>query len=200
MSVSSLIALCVYSRSGVRLFVTRWTVVRQAPLSMGFSRQEYWNGLPFPPPGDHPDPGIEPTSLLSSALVGGFFTPEPPGMYAQSLNCVWLFATPWLYLCPWNFLNLRFKLLTVHSILLTVKKYINGINLMINKPWICTLEYSIEPPGIEYSKVYSMKYIIPCFINHQTYNILKLLYRMLWAISNLSLKFRSIQFMESYNP
>ena len=46
----------------------------QAPLSKGFSRQEYWNGLPGPPPGDLPDPGIKPASLLSPALAGGFFT------------------------------------------------------------------------------------------------------------------------------
>ena len=48
-------------------FVTPWTVARQAPLSMGFSRQEYWSGLPFPYPGDFPDPGIEPTSPASQA-------------------------------------------------------------------------------------------------------------------------------------
>ena len=51
-----------------------WTVARQAPLSMGFSRQEYWSGLLFPLPGDLPDPGIEPMSLMSPALAGGFFT------------------------------------------------------------------------------------------------------------------------------
>ena len=51
-----------------------WTVARQAPLSMGFSRQEYWSGLPFPSPGDLPEPGIEPASLVSSELAGGFFT------------------------------------------------------------------------------------------------------------------------------
>ena len=50
------------SLSHVRLFATSWTVVYQAPLSMGFSRQEYWSGLPFPSPGDLPDPGIEPGS------------------------------------------------------------------------------------------------------------------------------------------
>ena len=50
---------------------TLWTVARQAPLSMGFSRQEYWSGLPFPPPGDLPDPGIEPGSPI---LADGFFT------------------------------------------------------------------------------------------------------------------------------
>ena len=53
-----------------------WTAAPQAPLSMEFSRQEYGSGLPFPPPGDLPDPGMEPTSL---ALVGEFFTIEPPG-------------------------------------------------------------------------------------------------------------------------
>ena len=59
--------------SHVQLFVTPWTVAHQAPLTMGFSRQEYWNGLPCPLPGHLPDPGIEPTSLTSSALAGTFF-------------------------------------------------------------------------------------------------------------------------------
>ena len=59
--------------SHVWLFTTLWTVARQAPLSMGFSRQEYWSGLPCPAPGDLPDPGIEPTSLTSPALAGTFF-------------------------------------------------------------------------------------------------------------------------------
>ena len=53
-----------------------WTVACQAPLSMGFSRQEYWSGLPFPFPGDLSHPEIEPKS---PALAGGFFTTEPPG-------------------------------------------------------------------------------------------------------------------------
>ena len=58
----------------VRLFATLWTIAHQAPLSMGFSRQECWSGLPGPPPGDLPDSGIEPTSLMSPALAGGFLT------------------------------------------------------------------------------------------------------------------------------
>ena len=58
--------------SHVQLFATPWTVACQAPLSMGFSRQRYL--LPFPPPGDLPDPGIEPTSPVSPALAGEFFT------------------------------------------------------------------------------------------------------------------------------
>ena len=60
--------------SHVRLFVTPWTVAHQAPLSIEFSRQEYWSGLPFPILGDLPDPGIEAVSLESPALAGGFFT------------------------------------------------------------------------------------------------------------------------------
>ena len=62
--------------SCVRLFAPPWTVARQAPLSMEFSRQEYWNALPFPPPGDLANPGIKP---VSPASAGRFFTTEPPG-------------------------------------------------------------------------------------------------------------------------
>ena len=58
---------------------TRWAAVRQSLLSMGFSRQEYWSGLPFPPLGDLPDPGIEPASLASPVLAGRFFGTETPG-------------------------------------------------------------------------------------------------------------------------
>ena len=69
--------LCVYvlSRfSCVRLFATLWTIARQAPLSMGLSRQEYWSELPCPPLGDRLNPGIKPTSLMSPALAGMLFT------------------------------------------------------------------------------------------------------------------------------
>ena len=64
------------SLSHVRLFATALTVACQAPLTIGFSQQEYWTGLAFPPPGDLPDSGIKPAS---PALAGGFFTIEPPG-------------------------------------------------------------------------------------------------------------------------
>ena len=60
--------------SHFRLCATPWTAARQAPLSMEFSRQEYWSGLPFSSPEDLPDPGIKPASLRSPALAGGFFT------------------------------------------------------------------------------------------------------------------------------
>ena len=62
--------------SCVRLFGTPWTVAYQAPPSMGFSKQEYWNGLPFPSPGDLPNPGIEPRS---PAFQADTLTSEPPG-------------------------------------------------------------------------------------------------------------------------
>ena len=62
--------------SHVQLFVTPWTVTYQAPPSLGFFRQEYWSGLPFPSPGDLPDPGIKPRSL---ALQADTLTSEPPG-------------------------------------------------------------------------------------------------------------------------
>ena len=58
----------------VWLFATLWTVAHQIPLSIGFSRQEYWSALPFPSPGDLPDPGIKAASLMSPALVDRFFT------------------------------------------------------------------------------------------------------------------------------
>ena len=71
-----LVDLCMYAKSlsCVQLFATLWTLARQAPLSMGFSQQGYWSGLPCPPPGDLPDLGIKPVSLTSPALAGGFFT------------------------------------------------------------------------------------------------------------------------------
>ena len=67
--------MCLLSRfSSVWLLVTLWTIAHQAPLSMEFSRQEYWSALLCPSPGDLPNPGIEVTSLMSPALAGGFFT------------------------------------------------------------------------------------------------------------------------------
>ena len=70
---------CVLSHFSCVPLCNLWTVAHQAPLSMRFSRHEYWSGLPFPPPGDLPNPGIEPMCPVSPALAGGFFTTEPPG-------------------------------------------------------------------------------------------------------------------------
>ena len=71
----------------VQLFVTPWIVIHQAPLSIGFPKQEYWSGLPFSSPGDLPEPGIKPISA-SSTLTGRFFTTEPPGKPVLSLTSI----------------------------------------------------------------------------------------------------------------
>ena len=85
--------VCVYTLecvpiqllSCVRLGVTPWTVAHQTPLSMEFSRQGYWRGLPFPPPWHLPDPGVKPTSPVSPAWAGRFFTAAPPGKFHINL-------------------------------------------------------------------------------------------------------------------
>ena len=73
----SFACMCAELVSHIGLFANPWTIALQAPLSMGFFRQEYWNGLPFPPPVDFPDPQIELMFPESSALADGFFTTEP---------------------------------------------------------------------------------------------------------------------------
>ena len=79
----------VQSFSCILLFVTQWTVAR--PLFMGFPRQEYWSGLPFSPPGDLPNPGIELVSPEYPALAGGFFTTEPPGKpHTLYIQCTYI--------------------------------------------------------------------------------------------------------------
>ena len=87
---------CAKSLSCVRLFATPWTAAHQAPLSMGFSRQEYWSGLPCPPPGDLPNPGVEPRS---PALQVDSLPSKPPGkpMYhteRKSKTCVCVYIIP----------------------------------------------------------------------------------------------------------
>ena len=98
------------SLSHVWLFATHWTVTHQTPLSVGLSRQEYWSGWPCPPPGDLPDPGIEPVSLLSSALAGGLFTTAPPGKphkYCTSDKSSWeLYSALFINLLQTNLSNI----------------------------------------------------------------------------------------------
>ena len=94
------VCVCVHARaqslSCAQLFATPWTVAHQAPLSMGFSRQEYWSGLPFLPPGDLPHPGIKPAS---PALADGFFTTEPPRKHEVPITCMSFGLHPWE---PWG--------------------------------------------------------------------------------------------------
>ena len=115
----------VKSLSCVRLFPTLWTVAHQAPPSLGFSRQEYWSGLPFPSPGDLPDPGIEPRSpaLQANALTSEplrchqkglslilgamnlsnvFFPSILVSQYAMFLRCIMYFPIDWLLLVKCN--------------------------------------------------------------------------------------------------
>ena len=74
------IHVCVLNRfRPVQLFAASWTVAHQAPLSMGFSRQEHYSGLPFPPPESVPDPRTELTAPVSPALAGRFLTSQSPG-------------------------------------------------------------------------------------------------------------------------
>ena len=90
-----------YMLSHVQLFAAPWTVACQGPLPMESSGQEYWSGMPFPFPGDLPDPGTEPASLESSALAGSFFT--------ISTTCV---------IMKYKFLRLRNKEVTSSLIVL----------------------------------------------------------------------------------
>ena len=69
--------MCVLSH--IQLFAIPWTAAHQVSLSMGLSQQEYWSELPFPSPGDLPNPRIEPMVSVAPALSSGFFTTEPPG-------------------------------------------------------------------------------------------------------------------------
>ena len=107
--------------SSVQLFVTLWTVARQAPLSMGFSRPEHWSGLPYTPPGDLPGPGIEPASLRSPALAGRSFTRS--ATWEAHDHHYQLPLTPNLSL--WSLLSIKFlhishTLVTPHSLFMVV--------------------------------------------------------------------------------
>ena len=77
--------MCVLSH--VQLFEIPWTIACQASPSMGPSRQEYWNGLPFSPPGELLNPGIKPTSPVTLAYAGRFFATEPPLTLCDPMNC-----------------------------------------------------------------------------------------------------------------
>ena len=97
---------CVLNHvSRIRLFTTLWTIAHQVPLSMGFSRQEYWSGLPFPPPGYHSDPRRGPGSLMSPPLAGRSFTTSTTwGATSQSMP--WAGSSGLLVLYSWLTLEL----------------------------------------------------------------------------------------------
>ena len=117
---------CMHAKSlsRVQLFVTQWTVACQAPLPMGFSRQEYWGGSPCPPPGDVPHPGIETVSLMSPTLQAGSLPLAPPGKRTckllifssvQSLSPVQLFQPQGLQ-HTWHHQLLKLAQTHVHQV------------------------------------------------------------------------------------
>ena len=129
LSMNMCMCVCVLSCfRHVQLFAALWTVACQAPLSMGFSRQEYWSGLPYPPPGDLSHPGIEPTFPVTSAVQADSLTTKLPGqpllMHTQLLFSV-SFAPFLSSTRPYNvwslLLHLRFSLLYLnHNFIYTI--------------------------------------------------------------------------------
>ena len=101
--------------SRVRLFVTLQTIAHQTPLSMGFSRQEYWSGLPCPFPGDLPNPRTEPASLVSPVLTSGFFITSATWEALSQRSVIFKFFSifEWLTIFFWMSENFKFTLLIV---------------------------------------------------------------------------------------
>ena len=136
--------MCVWAQllSRAWLFVTPWTVAHQAPLSMGFSQQGYWSGLPFSHPGGLPNPGTKPTSPVSPALAGRFFTTEPPGKHTFITNLSENFTET---------MNLSFLYIQTHSYwigqkVLWVRWWKTWTNFLTNwiiSSWRCLL----KPPA-----------------------------------------------------
>ena len=128
--------------SHVQLCATLWTVAHKAPLSMGFSRQEYWSGLPCPPPGDLPDPRTEPVSLASPALAGGFFTTsntwETPIIYIHVYNDLLLHGK-----LPQNFAAETANIYYLHF-------WVSGIWVCLH--WVTLAEFLRRLPGCDHLK------------------------------------------------
>ena len=122
----------------VWLFATPWAVALQTPLSMEFSRQEYWSGLPFPAPGDLLHLGVEPTSLASPALAGGFFTTELPGkpeVYTTSKP-----SYSWLYTEKFYLISKNIIQLPLHDIYLYSNSIFAYLLVCLFMAWFPPLE------------------------------------------------------------
>ena len=118
-SSTALSLVCVFNWSIVSYSATLWTVAHQAHLSMEFSKQKYWSRLPFPPPGDLPDPGIEPASLASPAWTGRFFT---------TVSAI-------LLIFYYTIFSLK-VLCLIHHVILTVQCLIQGGNWAHDFNWV----------------------------------------------------------------
>ena len=117
---------CMLGRFGhVRLLVTLWSVACQAPPSFRFSRQEYWSGLPCPPPGDLPDPGIEPASLRSPALGADSLPLASLGKFTISQSLLKLMSIE--SMMPSNHLILCRPLLLLPSIFPSIRAFSNEV-------------------------------------------------------------------------
>ena len=130
--------------SHVQPFVIPWTRACQASLSMVFPSQEYWSGLPFPPPGDLPDPGIQLTSL---AMTGGFFTTEPPG----SIALIYICLSCSRYFCQWSVLNLPSFitfLMAQNNHLMFFQKYKKLPLHPVVSHFLCKLDSCTEAPSM----------------------------------------------------
>ena len=122
--------MCAKSLSHIQLFASLWIVAYQAPLSKELSRQEYWSGLPFPSPGDLPDPGIEPSRLMSHALAASSLPLAPSGKPQISI-CL-LKILPHLLFKGLMFLFVSF----VHPKLVSRSLALNFVTLL-GSPWGC---------------------------------------------------------------
>ena len=150
---------------------TPYTVAPQAPLSMRFSWQEYWSGVPYPPPGNFPDPGIKPTSLTSPALEGGFFATSAtaeigkPRLYVRRDLCI-------LLLPPFSSSSLCLPQRCIIYILHLISRMFNFINVVefldIKSVWIIlNLPFILWIPYFSLTVQYRMYvYIHTCTYRH----------------------------------
>ena len=137
---------CMLSHSShVQLFVTPWTVVLQAPLFMGFSKQEYWSGLPCPPPGDLPRPGIEP---VSPALQLDSYPTEPPGkpLFALCFSQVELLNSWPAVPSPTSMSNLLYR----SRYLVGFSSCFHHHKYHVKSSWILSFQDSFLPLIIQY--------------------------------------------------
>ena len=139
--------------SHVRLFATLWTVAYQAPPSMGFFRQEYWSGLPFPSPGDLPDPGIEPGS---PALQADALPSELPGKSSSSLgnsnvqlrlaySCG---SQMWLHQNPWELI--KHRLLGPIPRVSSVSAFLHSQAMLMLLDWEPLLHFHVGCTGLKF--------------------------------------------------
>ena len=140
---------CAYLLGHVRLFTPPRTVAHQAPLSIGFSRQDYWSGLPLPPPGELPNLGIKPKSVPSPALAGRIFTSAPPGSPLEACTSVSMYS-----LFPHDILSFEYTPIKVFT--LAIKQLLPGSNdLHMAKPIVLFVFFS-NLTLLDFSKVTDM--------------------------------------------